>query len=165
MAAWLGDQTAARVARIQAIGTAEGLTLDLHKARPVNTFNAHRLIHLAAGRGLADEMMEALFHAYHTDGLNVADPEVLRRLGTAIGLNRDEINDLLAGDAYAADVRADERRTSEHAITGIPAIAIDGKPPVSAVQSSAMLRRLLDRARREQGTVRVTPDRNSRGRN
>lgn len=74
MANWWGDQAPARVARIRALGVAEGLALDVHLARPVSTFDAHRLCHLAADRGRADQMMELLLRAHHTDGLKVADP-------------------------------------------------------------------------------------------
>jgi hypothetical protein len=40
MAGWWGEQASARIARIQAVGAAEGLELNLHLARPVNTFDA-----------------------------------------------------------------------------------------------------------------------------
>ncbi|MFI7704017.1 DsbA family protein [Nonomuraea sp. NPDC049480] len=60
MAGWWGDQAPARIALIQALGAAEGLELNLHLARPVSTFDAHRLCHLAAARGRADQVMERL---------------------------------------------------------------------------------------------------------
>ncbi|REE97385.1 DsbA family oxidoreductase [Thermomonospora umbrina] len=143
MAGWYGDQAPARIARIQALGAAEGLELNLHLARPVNTFDAHRLRHLAADRGRADQMMERLLRAYHSEGLNVADPQVLRRLGGDAGLDDDEVRVVLAGAAYADDVREDERRAAEYGVTGVPSLVIDGGPPVSGVQPAADLRRLL----------------------
>jgi predicted DsbA family dithiol-disulfide isomerase len=39
-------------AHIKAVGAEDGLELNLHLARPVNTFDAHRLIHLAAELGI-----------------------------------------------------------------------------------------------------------------
>jgi predicted DsbA family dithiol-disulfide isomerase len=50
MAQWWGERTPARIAHIQAVGSADGLELNLHAARPVSTFDAHRVIHLAAER-------------------------------------------------------------------------------------------------------------------
>ncbi|GAA3067647.1 DsbA family oxidoreductase [Streptosporangium carneum] len=144
MAEWWGEQASARISRIQALGAAEGLDLNLHVARPVNTFDAHRLCHLAAGRALADEMMERLLHAYHTEGLDVADQGVLERLGVEAGLNADEVRAVLTGDAYAEAVRADERRAAEQGVTGVPSVVIGGGPPVSGVQPPAELRRLLE---------------------
>ncbi|MFI6180132.1 DsbA family oxidoreductase [Nonomuraea sp. NPDC051191] len=144
MAGWWGEQAPARVAHIRALGAAEGLELNLHLARPVNTFDAHRLVKLAADHGRADEVMEALLYAYHTEGLNVADEQVLRRVGGAAGLDDDEVSAVLAGDAYADQVRADRRRGAENGVTGVPSLVIDGRPPVSGVQPVADLRRLLD---------------------
>ncbi|MGW4407425.1 DsbA family oxidoreductase [Nonomuraea sp. NPDC004702] len=143
MAGWWGEQAPVRVAHIREVGAAEGLELNLHLARPVNTFDAHRLVKLAAARGRAEEMLEALLHAYHTEGLNVADAEVLRRLAAQAGLDGAEARAVLAGDAYAEQVRADRRRAAEHGVTGVPSLVIDGRPPVSGVQPVADLRRLL----------------------
>ncbi|GIH77172.1 DSBA oxidoreductase [Planobispora longispora] len=147
MTGWWGDQAAARVTRIRSLGAAEGLELNLHLARPVNTFDAHRLCHLAADRGRGDQMMERLLRAYHTEGLNVADPQVLRLLGGETGLADDEVHAVLAGDGYADAVRADRRRAIECGVTGVPSLVIDGARPVPGVQSPAALRELLEPGR------------------
>lgn len=145
MAGWWGEQASARIARIRALGEAEGLQLNLHRARPVNTFDAHRLSHLAADHGVADRMMERLFHAYHTEGLNVAEPQTLERLGIEAGLDPADIHTLLRGNDYAEQVRADERRAAEHGVTSVPSLVIDGQPPVSGVQTPEELRLLVNR--------------------
>ncbi|GII94357.1 DsbA family oxidoreductase [Sinosporangium siamense] len=143
MTGWWGDQAPARIARIQSLGAAEGLELNLHLARPVNTFDAHRLIKLAADRDRADQMMELLLHGYHTEGLNVADAQVLQRLAGEAGLNGDEVRAVLAGDDYVEQVHTDRRRAAEHGVTGVPNLVIDGRPPVSGVQPVADLQKLL----------------------
>jgi predicted DsbA family dithiol-disulfide isomerase len=144
MAGWWGDQAPARIAKIEALGAAEGVMIDLHRARPVNTFDAHRLCHLAADRGRADQMMEQLLRAYHTDGLNIADPQILRHLGSAAGLADAEVHAVVTGDDYAEDIRADRRRAAEHGVTGVPSLVINGGRPVSAIQPPTQLRRLLE---------------------
>ncbi|MEU5727333.1 DsbA family oxidoreductase [Micromonospora sp. NPDC047738] len=151
MTGWWGDQAPTRIARIEALGAAEGLTINLHRARPVNTFDAHRLCHLAADRGRADQMMEQLLRAYHTDGLNVADPQVLQRLGGEAGLADAEVRAVLSSDDYAEDVRADRRRAAEHGVTGVPSLVINGGRPVSAIQLPTQLRRLLETDRPVRG--------------
>ncbi|UBU08475.1 DsbA family oxidoreductase [Nonomuraea gerenzanensis] len=143
MAGWWGEQAQARIARIRSLGAAEGLELNLHLARPVNSFDAHRLVKLAADRGRADQLMELLLYAYHTEGNNVADPQVLRRVGGAAGLDGGEVRAVLDGDDYAEEVRADRRRAAEHGVTGVPSLVIDGRPPVPGVQSVADLTGLL----------------------
>lgn len=145
MAGWWGAQAPDRIARIQALGAAEGLELNLHLARPVNTFDAHRLCRLAADRGSADQMMERLLRAYHSEGLNVADPQVLQRLGEEAGLDAARVRAVLIGDDYAEQVRADRRRAAEYGVTSVPSLVIDGRPPVPGVQPATELRRLLER--------------------
>ncbi|MER6752685.1 DsbA family protein [Micromonospora echinofusca] len=61
------------------------------------------------------------------------------------GLDVADVRTLLAGDAYADRVRADERRAVECGVTGVPSLVIDGRPPVSGVQAADGLRRLLSR--------------------
>jgi predicted DsbA family dithiol-disulfide isomerase len=114
----------------------------------VHTFDAHRLCKLAADRGRANQVMELLLHAYHTEGLNLADPEVLQRLGAEGDLNPDEVAAILAGDDYTDQVRADRRRAAELGVTGVPSLVIDDQPPVSGVQPIADLQRLLERGLR-----------------
>ncbi|NMM83276.1 disulfide bond formation protein DsbA [Rhodococcus sp. SRB_17] len=144
MAGWWGDEAPSRIARIRSLGTAEGLELNMHLSRPVSSFDAHRLSKLAADRGRVDQMMELLLHAYHTEGLNLADPHVLRRLGREAGLDADEVLAVQAGDAYADEGRADRSRGAEHGVTGVPTLMIDGGTPVSAIQPISDLRQLLE---------------------
>jgi predicted DsbA family dithiol-disulfide isomerase len=144
MVGWWGEQASARIARIRALGEAEGLELNLHRAQPVNTFDAHRLCHLAADHGVADNMTERLLHAYHTEGLNIAEPQILERLGNAAGLDPSDVRTLLGGNDYAQQVRADERRAAEYGVTGVPSLVIDGQSPVSGVQTPEELHQLLN---------------------
>ncbi|MDA8369997.1 MAG: DsbA family oxidoreductase [Nocardiopsaceae bacterium] len=153
MAQWWGGEAPARIARIRELGAAEGLELNMHLSRPVNTFDAHRLCHLAADRGRAEQMLERLLRAYHTEGLNVADPRILERLGAEAGVDAAEVRALLAGDAYAESVRADERRAAEQGVTAVPSVVIDGRAPVPGVQPPAVLQRLLEDALAESRAV------------
>lgn len=158
MAEWWGEQAAARVERIHTLARAEGLGIDLHRARPVNTFDAHRLYQMGADHGLGDAVLERLLRAYLCEGLNVSDPQVLERLGAEAGLDATQVRDVLAGDAYADRVRADEGRARDHGVTGVPTLVLDGRPPVSVIQPPARLRTLLEDALRAVPAGR-TPDR------
>ncbi|MFD5554122.1 DsbA family oxidoreductase [Streptomyces sp. NPDC127068] len=137
------EQAAERLKLIESNGAAEGLRLDLHRARPVNSFDAHRLVKLAAAHRRVDEVLELLLHGYHTEGLNIADASVLQRLGTEAGLDPSEVHRVLSGTEFAADVRADERRAAAHGIRGVPTLVVDGGPPASLIQDPAALARLL----------------------
>ncbi|MEU6169974.1 DsbA family oxidoreductase [Streptomyces tanashiensis] len=137
------EQAAARVRQIQSLGEAEGVRLDLHKARPVNSFDAHRLVHLGAAHGRADEVLERLLYGYHTEGLDIAAPEVLEKLGVEAGLDPAAVRRVVEGTEFTEHVRADERRAVEAGVRGVPSLVVDGGVPASAVQSPEALARLL----------------------
>ncbi|MDF2693674.1 MAG: oxidoreductase [Labilithrix sp.] len=143
---WRGDEADARIARIVALGAAEGITLDLERARLVNTFDAHRLLHLGAAGGKADAVMERLLRAYHSDGENVADAGVLARLGRQAGLDAQDVTAMLAGERCSDAVRADQDLARRRGITGVPMMVIGPAPPISAVRPVDELRELLERA-------------------
>lgn len=141
---WWGEGATARIAHIHAIGASEGLELNLHLARPVNSFDAHRLVKLAATCGRADQTMETLLRGYHTEGLNIADHDVLEGIGVAAGLDRTDIRAMLAGSTFEADVRADELLARRHGVASVPSLMVGDRSPVSGVLSTAELRQVLD---------------------
>jgi predicted DsbA family dithiol-disulfide isomerase len=111
-----------------------------------NTFDAHRLLHLAKDHGLQPEMKERLLSATFTEGLPIADMPTLVRLATEAGLPSAQVQEVLDGDAYADAVRADEQQAARYGITGVPFFVADGKYAVSGAQPPEVLLQLLQRA-------------------
>jgi predicted DsbA family dithiol-disulfide isomerase len=118
---------------------ADGLEFRFDQARSGNTFDAHRLVHLAETHGKQDAMKERLFAAYLSEGELVSDHQTLRKLATDIGLPEDEVIDTLAGDRFADDVRGDERTGSQLGITGVPFFVIDRAMGASGAQPAEVL--------------------------
>jgi len=143
---WRGDAAEERIALITGLGAAEGIKLDLENARPTNSFNAHRLVHLGATVGKADAVMERLLRAYHSEGENIAATGVLDRLGREAGLARHAVAELLAGDAFADAVRADKHLAAKRGISGVPVMVLGGAAPTSAVKPVEDLVGLLRQA-------------------
>ncbi|HSS29279.1 MAG TPA: DsbA family oxidoreductase, partial [Usitatibacter sp.] len=52
-----------------------------------NTSDAHRMLHWARQEGRDLDLKRALLRAYHGEGRNPGDPEVLVELATAVGLD------------------------------------------------------------------------------
>ena len=65
------------------------------KANSGNSFNAHRIIHLAQSKGLGNEAKEAFFHAYMTEGLAIGEREVVEEIASRIGLDNAEVEYVL----------------------------------------------------------------------
>lgn len=128
------------------VAAGEGLEFRFDIARSGNTFDGHRLTHLAAAHGLQDAMTERLFRAYLTEGEVIGEPAVLERLALEVGLPEDELREVLAGDRYAADVRADEQLAASLAITAVPFFVVDRAIAASGAQPPELLRELLERA-------------------
>jgi predicted DsbA family dithiol-disulfide isomerase len=99
---------------------AEGLEFRFDLVRGGNTFDAHRLLHLAKDHGLQPQMKERLLRATFTEGLPIAGKPTLVRLATEAGLPAAQAQAVLDGDAYAGAVRADERQAARYGITGVP---------------------------------------------
>jgi predicted DsbA family dithiol-disulfide isomerase len=106
------------------------------RSRTYNTFDAHRLLHWAEGEGKQAALKRALFKAYFTEGQNPGDPAVLERLAGEVGLDAARAREILAGDEFAAEVRAAEQFYTGHGIHAVPSVIVNdrhliqgGQPP------------------------------------
>ncbi|WP_277102273.1 DsbA family oxidoreductase [Corynebacterium vitaeruminis] len=111
-----------------------GLEFNWEQAKPGNTFNAHRLIHLAAGRGLADEAAKAFITAYFTDGVAIGENAALREVAIKAGLPADEVDRVLASEEFADAVRGDEQQARALGINAVPFFLFENKWAVSGAQ-------------------------------
>jgi predicted DsbA family dithiol-disulfide isomerase len=136
-----------RVARAAA---GEGLEYHLERTQRGNSFDAHRLLHLAHEQGLQGELEERLFGAYFTDGEAIGDPEVLRRLATDVGLATADVDDVLGSDRFADEVRADQRTAQELGCRGVPFFVVDRRFGAAGAQDPDVLLELLEKAAAEQ---------------
>lgn len=130
--------------QVTELAAAEGLTYRLDIAQRSNSFDAHRLIHLAAAHGLQDAAKERLLRAYFTEGQAIGDHATLAALGAAIGLPEADVQAMLASDAFAADVRADQQRGAAFGIRGVPFFVINEKYGISGAQSAETFRSALE---------------------
>jgi predicted DsbA family dithiol-disulfide isomerase len=135
-----------------------GLTYNFDKAIVANSFDAHRFSHLAQKHGLQDAAEEILFTAYFTEGKNTADHKTLTGLGTRIGLDAKEVEQMLIGQNYADDVRADIHEAQQIGVSGVPFFVINRKYAVSGAQESTTFLQALIKAYAENALVQSTDD-------
>lgn len=133
----------AMIDRMTGTAAEAGLKFRFDRARPGNTFDGHRLLHLARERGRQDEVAERFFRGYLTEGEPIGRPEALRRLAVEAGLDPDEVDTVLAGDGYAEAVRADERRARELGVGAVPFFVLDGRYGLAGAQPAELLGRAL----------------------
>ncbi len=121
----------------------EGLDFRFDIARSGATFDAHRVVHLAAEHGLQDAMKERLLRAYFTEGDLMSDHDTLVRLASEVGLDADEVRAMLAGDRFAAEVRDDERTAAQFGISAVPTFVVDRALGASGAHPPEALLQLL----------------------
>jgi len=137
-------QVAANQEAIRARGAALGFAFDMDKRqRTWNTFDAHRLLHWAALEGRQRELKHALLRAYFTAGRNVSDRAALVEIAAGVGLPADGARQVLAGDAYADEVRRDEQYFLQAGIQAVPAIILDRRHLISGGQSPEVFEQAL----------------------
>ena len=121
-----------------------GGVYDFERATPSNTFDAHRLSHLAATHGLSDKMQARMMRAYFSEGQAIGDHAVLRRLAEEVGLKPVEIEATLSSDAFGDDVRRDEEiATQQLDVQGVPFFVLEGRLAISGAQPVETFRAAL----------------------
>lgn len=111
-----------------------GLDYRFDHAVVANSLDAHRLSHLAKQHGVGNALEERLFHAYFTEGKDIADHATLTELGREVGIPQDAMQTLFSGDQFLADVQRDIAEAQQIGVRGVPFFVFDRKYAVSGAQ-------------------------------
>jgi predicted DsbA family dithiol-disulfide isomerase len=137
------EQAQASHAKMTDLAAEEGLEYHFDRARGGNSFDAHRLIHLAAAHGKQAEAQERVMRGYFTEGLPIGDREALIALGDELGL---DARAALESDEYAEAVREDEMLAQRIGIQGVPFFVLGRRYGVSGAQPADVLVQALEQA-------------------
>ena len=133
-------------AQVEKTAAELGLVYNFDTVILANSFNAHRLAHLAHSKGLQDRMQERLFAAYFTEGRDLGNPQTLLALGTEVGLDPAETQAMLAGRTFSDEVRRDCREAEELGAEGVPFFVIDRRYGFTGAQPSEQVLEVLTTA-------------------
>ena len=139
-------------AHVTEVAAGEGLAYDFPRALAVNTFAAHRLVHLArttGGSALAERTLDALFSAHFEHGADLGDDEELVRIVSGAGLDAAAARAALADGTGTEAVRADEAQARTLGVTGVPFFVVDRRIAVSGAQPAEVFTQLLEAGWRE----------------
>ncbi|MEV4330682.1 DsbA family oxidoreductase [Streptomyces sp. NPDC049597] len=141
------DEARAMEEHVASNARAEGLGYRTEGRDHGNTFDIHRLLHLAKARGRQDQLLDLAYRANFAEERSVFDTDVLIALGVEAGLDEDEVRAVLADEsAYADDVRADEREAAELGASGVPFFVVDRRYGVSGGQPAEVFTQALEQA-------------------
>ncbi len=139
------EQVKATTSQISELGTEMGIDYHFEKAQYGNTFDAHRLLHLATHHDLQDAAKERFLKAYFSEGVAIGDHDTLIKLISEVGIDPDEARAVLDSDEYADEVRSDERRARMFGVNGVPFFAIDEKYGISGAQPTEVFSEVLEK--------------------
>jgi predicted DsbA family dithiol-disulfide isomerase len=122
----------------------EGLIFDFSKSVLANSFNAHKLSHLAKKYNVQHAIEEALFKAYFTDGKNIDDRNCLIQIGLEHGLNKEELEDCIDNETYSDAVRSDVEEAKNLRISGVPFFLFNRKYAISGAREIEVFKQALD---------------------
>ncbi|EHQ30568.1 DsbA family oxidoreductase [Mucilaginibacter paludis] len=149
------EQSAQMHDQMTAMASELGIVYNFDKAVIANSFDAHRLSHLAKASGLQDKLEEALFKAYFTEGKNVADYDTLLKIGTAVGLEAESVKQVLNGKQYAEEVKHDIYEANQIGVRGVPYFVLGDKYAVSGAQHSETFLGALNQTWQENQPVSI----------
>lgn len=121
-------------ANMTAMAQKAGLHFKMDKLVPANSFNAHRIIHLAKKSGKQDEMKEALLNAKFVEGKDISDNETLVSVASSVGVSESDARRVLNSEEFSSEVRHDEQEARELQISGVPFFVFNNKYAVSGAQ-------------------------------
>ncbi|MCL7459261.1 DsbA family oxidoreductase [Micromonospora sp. MSM11] len=152
MAAKFGgpDRVRQMFGQVTEVAAQVGLRLDFDRAVAANTFDAHRLVAWATERGRAAEMVDALYHAHFTDGVDVGSRDALAGLATGVGLDATEARRFLDSDERVAELSDELTTARQIGVTSVPTFVLAGRYAVTGAQEpETLLAALAEVGRRE----------------
>lgn len=124
-----------------------GLPFSLEDACHTNTRDIHRLAKFATEKGKGEAFFQRAMMAHFAEGKFNGNPSTLLDHAEQVGLNREEAQAVLSGDAYLQEVLADEAQAAKLGIDGVPFFYFNGgKQTIFGAESVANFRKALEAA-------------------
>jgi predicted DsbA family dithiol-disulfide isomerase len=120
--------------KVAAIAHRDGLPFTAERVA-ANSFDVHRVLHLGGTVGLDDQLLGVLQRTMFSGQANSYDHAVLVEAASQLGIPRRRVEEVLASDEYADDVRDDEAEARRLGVTGIPFTVFDGRIAIPGAAS------------------------------
>jgi predicted DsbA family dithiol-disulfide isomerase len=131
--------------KVATLARREGLPFAIDRVLS-NSFDVHRVLQLAGTVGLGDQLLGVLQRILFSGQANAYDHTVIADAASGLGIARDRVEEVLAGDEYAAAVRADEAEARRIGVTGVPFAVFGGRTALSGAASSDGYAKAIEQA-------------------
>jgi predicted DsbA family dithiol-disulfide isomerase len=131
--------------KVVAIAQREGLPFAVDRVLS-NSFDVHRVLHLAGTFGRADQLLGVLQQTLFSGQANAYDHTVIADAASHLGVPRHRVEEVLASDEYADAVRADEAEARRIGVTGVPFAVFGGRAAIPGATSSEGYAKAIEQA-------------------
>ena len=122
--------------RLTKQGLEIGINFRFDIAKVMNSRKAHKIIQAAKKQGLQNEIEEALFYAYFTEGKNLEDSEILAEIAKNTGINFTDISELLDSIELENAVNSDVYMAQQVGARGVPFFVFDNAYAISGAHGA-----------------------------
>jgi len=129
------EQFAAMEKRVADLAIAEGLPFSSNRLS-ANTFDIHRITHLAKTFGVSVEVFDRLQREYFAGESSPYEKETMIRICVDAGIPEDDVLAVLHSDRFADSVRLDEQYGRDIGVSGVPFTVFDKKYAASGALST-----------------------------
>lgn len=142
------DRFADSRAHLERSGKSFGIDFDFSAiTRRPNSLNAHRLLKWAQEQDAGPAVAQSLFRAYHEQGRDIGDTDVLATIAEAAGLDSDTLRDRLDGDEDKLDIQQEIMFFRGLGISGVPTFIYNGQFAVQGAQDPDTHKRAFKQSR------------------
>ena len=115
----------------------------------INSRPALILEKYAESQGKGDAFHKAVMHAYWQESRSIDDPTVLKELAEQVGLNTENLDDILADPTFDAQVSADVELAHEYGLNAVPALVFADRYLVMGAQPYEVLKQAVGKIQEE----------------
>lgn len=123
-----------------------GVPYNLPQSVAANTRDAHRLIKLAAEKGLDSRVVGKLGKAYFEEAKDYSDWELLVSIGMEAGLEEEEIRRMLHSDDYLYEIKQDMQEAANLGFDTVPTFLMDRRQAIVGSEPVDLFVKVLHKA-------------------
>lgn len=112
-----------------------GIKFNFNDIRTGNSNNAHRITKFAETKNKDKEFVNKVMDEYFLNGLNLNDNEKLIEIGEYVGLNKNDLENIINSNKYKDQVDKDKYDAFQYQVKSIPFLLFDNRYGASGKQN------------------------------
>ena len=139
-----------KIAGVNRMAEANGLTMNAMDAISANTYDLHRLVHLARAKGKEEEMLSALFTEHFVQNVNLNGRTEQLKVAKEAGLSEEDAVRMLDSKEYSENVDLDKKKARDLKVGGVPYFLFNDKYYVSGAQPKEVFHQVYNQLKKEE---------------